>query len=318
MRIFVFNSPASYPHFCTVERNFRRPVILSIMQKYLYILTLLLLSVAHVNGQGWERIYGGSGQDAARSIASTPDGGYVMAGYYNGNSRIFLIKTDADGKQQWSKQIIAAGPSSLAEAFAVVATKDTGYAIAGYIDVDANGPTKRQIYLLKTDAYGEKIWDQTFGGSLDDEARALVELNDGSLLLSGFQSYAGGTENIFALKTDSEGGLLWFNTYGQPEYRRRGHSIVAIPNGDFIIAGESKVTLSTVDDKDALALRINSNGALVWDNKFSLQGSLGNQQDDEARAVTSTVDGFFVLAGITKPARCHPRSQVKLGHLSPA
>ncbi|MFN0176174.1 MAG: T9SS type A sorting domain-containing protein [Saprospiraceae bacterium] len=271
------------------------------MQKYLYILTLLLLSVAQTNGQGWERIYGGSGQDAARSLAPTPDGGYIIGGYYNSNNFIFLIKTDVDGKLQWSKQIAAAGAGSTAEAFAVVATKDTGYVIAGYVDEDATGPADRDIYLLKTDAFGNKLWDRTFGGSFDDEARAMKELADGSLVLTGFQSYTGNTkENIFALKTDSEGNLVWFNTYGQQEYRRRGHSILAIPNGDFVIAGESKATLSAVDDKDVLALRINASGVLIWNNKYSLTGALGNAQDDEARSVTRTVDGSFVLAGITK------------------
>jgi len=299
MQIFVFTTSVSSLHFCTVERNFRRLVIQSIMQKYLYILTLLLLSVAQANGQGWERIYGGSGQDAVRSLAPTPDGGYIMAGYYNGNSRIFLIKTDADGKQQWSKQIVAGGPSSSTEAFAVVTTRDSGYAIAGYVDEDALGPADREVYLLKTDAFGNKLWDQTFGGNFDDEARAMTELSDGSLVLTGFQQYVGAKENVFALQTDSYGNLVWFNTYGQQEYRRRGISIVAIPNGDFVIAGESKTQLSALFDKDVLALRINASGTLIWDNDYSLTGSLGNNQDDEARAVTRTDDGSFVLAGIT-------------------
>jgi len=297
MQNFVFTATNTLPHFCTVERNFLRPVILSIMQKYLYIFILTLLSVAQANGQGWERIFGGSGQDAARSLASTPDGGYILAGYYNGNSRIYLIKTDADGKLQWSKQIMAAGPSSVAEAFAVVSTLDTGYVIAGYVDVDANGPARRDIYLLKTDAFGNKIWDKTFGGSLDDEARAIVELADGSLVITGFQSYSGNKENVFVLKTDSEGNAFWFNTYGQQEFRRRGQSIVAIPNGDFVIAGESR--LSSFEQKDALAIRISSNGILVWDNHYSLSGALGNAQDDEARAVVRAADGNLILAGVT-------------------
>ena len=128
------------------------------MQKYLYILPFTLLFAAQANGQGWERIYGGSGQDIVRSLAATPDGGFILAGYYNSNNFIFLIKTDANGKQQWSKQFSGAGPGSTSEAFAVVATRDSGYAIAGYVDVDANGPIRRDIYLMKTDAYWNNLW----------------------------------------------------------------------------------------------------------------------------------------------------------------
>ena len=300
MRIFVFTSTALCPHFCTVERNFLRLVIQSIMQKYLYILTLLLLSVAHANGQGWERIFGGSGQDAARSLAPTPDGGYIMAGYYNGNSRIFLIKTDVNGKQQWSKQLTGGGPASTAEAFAVVATRDTGYAIAGYVDADGNGPLRRDIYLLKTDAFGNKLWDKTFGGNHDDEAHALQQLSDGSLILSGFQSYPDNPnkqENIFALKTDSEGNTVWLNTFGPHEFRRRAHTIAALLNGDLIIAGESEPTLG--EDKDILVLRISQFGSQIWSTSYSLTGTLGNMRDDESRAMVVNQDGTLLLAGGT-------------------
>ena len=297
MRIFVFSQSVSCLHFCTVERNFRRPVIHSIMQKYLYILTLLLLSVAHANGQGWERIFGGSGQDAARSLAPTPDGGFIMAGYFNANSRISLIKTDEDGKQQWNKQIAAAGLASKAEAFAVVTTRDSGYAVVGYVDTDGDGPLKRDIYLLKTDGFGNKLWSKTFGGSLDDEARAVIELSDGSLVVTGFQGFAGNKENLFVLKTDYEGNTFWQNTYGPLEYRRRGQSIVAIPNGDFIVAGESEPVLS--DDKDVLVIRLNQWGSLQWSTSYSINGSLGNTFDDEARDMVANADGSMTVAGYT-------------------
>ncbi len=295
MRIFVFTGSTTCLHFCTVERNSCRLVIQSIMQKYLYILALLLLSVAQANAQGWERIFGGSGLDVAYSIAPTPDGGFIMAGAYNGNSRIFLIKTDVDGKQQWAKQLVASGPTSTTEAFAVVTTRDSGYAIAGYVDIDANGPAKRDIYLLKTDAYGNKLWFQSFGGTLDDEARALVELPDGSLAITGFQSYPGNKENIFVLKTSAEGGLELFQTYGQPGFRKRGLSITAIPNGDLIIAGEDQPLLA--DDKDVLVLRIDGTGAAIWSSLYNFKDSFGNDADEQTRAAIVNADGSILLAG---------------------
>ncbi len=299
MRNFVFTSTNAYPHFCTVERkHLRHNVIQTIMQKYLYILSFLLLSVVQTNGQGWERIYGGSGQDAARSIASTPDGGYIMAGYYNGNSRIFLIKTDADGKQQWSKQIMASGPVSRSEAFAVVVTSDSGYALAGYVDVDDNGPIRRDIFLLKTDAFGNKLWSKTFGGSLDEEARAMVELPDGTLALCGFQKFAENPdkENLFVLKTDAQGNSIWFNNFGPQEFRRKGHAIVAIPNGDLLVVGESEPSLG--EDKDVLAIRVSDIGNLLWSNTYQVSGTF-NDSDEETRAAIALADGNFLVAGGT-------------------
>jgi hypothetical protein len=49
----------------------------------------------------WAKTYGGSGNDSARSVQQTSDGGYILAGYTlsfgAGGNDIFLIKTDANG-----------------------------------------------------------------------------------------------------------------------------------------------------------------------------------------------------------------------------
>jgi hypothetical protein len=298
MRFFVFLDPIPAPHFCIVGRKYLRHLIQSIMQKHLYILLFSLLSFAQAKGQGWERIYGGSGQDVAKGLAATPDGGYILTGYYNGNSRLYLIKTDGEGKLQWSKTFFGPQGSSRIEGFSVTTTLDGGYAVVGYVDNDGAGPQKKNIYLLKTDAFGEKIWDKIFGGILDEEGRAIAELADGSLVITGVQNITASTENVFVLKTDSEGNSLWFNNFGQAQYKKKGLALALASNGDIVVAGEYWPTPS--EDKDTYVLRVSGAGAFVWEQIYAgPMGTLGDMGEEEARAIVAAPDGNFVLAGVS-------------------
>lgn len=292
MRIFVFIRQIFRPHICIVKKSNHSDVIPSLMQKKFYLLALVLLFLGRVHGQGWEHIYGGSGQDVANAIARTPDGGYIVTGYYNGNLRLYLFKVDADGTLQWSTSITGPNGGSRLEGTGVVVTPDNGYAIVGYLDLDGTGTQqKRDIYLLKTDAYGNKLWDKTFSGSgnFDDEGWAIAMTPDGGFVITGFQSYLGGLENIVILRTDNLGNKLWSNTFGSPEYHKRGSSIQLMSNGDIVVAGEIQETVSS--DKNAYVLRVGTGGNFIREQTY------GTVDDDDASAIVATPDGNFLLGG---------------------
>lgn len=261
-------------------------------KKFCFLAIMLLLLLGRANGQGWEHIYGGSGQDVANAIARTPDGGYVATGYYNGNIRLFLFKVDADGALQWSTTFTGPNGSSRLEGTGIVATPDNGYAIVGYLDVDGiNTQEKRNIYLLKTDAFGNKLWDKTYSGpgNFDDEGWAIALTSDNGFVITGFQGSQGGQENIVLLRTDSQGNKLWSNTFGSPTYHKRGASVIVLGNGDIVAAGELQETISS--DKNAYILRAGAGGNFIREQTY------GTVDDDGANAVVQTPDGSFILGG---------------------
>ena len=89
----------------------------------------------------WQQALGGNGQDYARSIQRSNDGGYILAGYtysyrndypgYNDRPDYWIIKVDSNGTLQWQKSL---GGSQNDYGNAVHQTTDGGYIVSGYSD----------------------------------------------------------------------------------------------------------------------------------------------------------------------------------------
>ena len=103
--------------------------------------------------QGWNKTYGGTGDDVADALVQTSDGGYALAGYTKsfgaGSHDFWLVKTDSAGNAQWNKTY---GGTSMDYATALVKTVDGGYALAGY--TRSFGVGLNDFWLVKTDASG--------------------------------------------------------------------------------------------------------------------------------------------------------------------
>ncbi|MFA6241829.1 MAG: hypothetical protein WC655_12925, partial [Candidatus Hydrogenedentales bacterium] len=118
----------------------------------------------------WHETYGTAADDTALGLAKTSDGGYILTGTtvngQNGTLDIYLVKTDADGVEDWARTIDYDGEE---EGVGVVQTSDGGYAVAGgrivldpAADVDSPGYFAR-MFLVKTDGDGNPKWIQEYG-----------------------------------------------------------------------------------------------------------------------------------------------------------
>jgi len=179
----------------------------------------------------WAKTYGGTDYDWAYSVQQTSDGGYIVAGETRsfGAGDIFLIKTDANGNVIWTKTYGGTSASSVHQ------TSDGGYIVAG--GTSSFGAGGSDIFLIKTDANGNVQWAKTYGGTSDDYAHSVQQTSDGGYIVAG-RTFSFGVINgdIFLIKTDANGNVIWAKTYGGT-YWDDASSVQQTSDGGYIVAG---------------------------------------------------------------------------------
>jgi len=182
------------------------------------------------------------------------------------------------------------GGNGYDEGYDVKQTLDGGYIITGSTSSFGQGNT--DMYLLKLDSMGVKKFETSFGGVSNEIGKGVVQLIDSSYVIAGYTSSTGvGGYDIFLVKTDKTGALLWQKTIGGTDWDF-AYSMEATADGGFIIAG---TTYSYGrGNADGYVVKTDANGNVVW------QKTYGGINDDEFKSVIQTADGNYALTGYTK------------------
>jgi regulation of enolase protein 1 (concanavalin A-like superfamily) len=176
-------------------------------------------------------------------------------------------------------------------ASALVQTTDGGLALAGRIESSRAG-IEGDMWLVKTDANGVPTWNQTYGGTEEDSASALVQTVDGGFALAGdTKSFSGGEGDMWLVKTDANGVSTWNQTYGGTGVRDVVSALVQTVDGGFALAGYTNSY--GAGGCDMWLVKTDANGVSTWNQTY------GGGEHDVAKALVQTVDGGFALAGYT-------------------
>jgi hypothetical protein len=244
----------------------------------------------------WTRTYGGISSEQAWAAIQTADGGYVLAGNIwtpgcvtgpcaTGHDMCF-VKTDPDGVIEFVKQF---GGADEEDATSVVQTSDGGYALAGY--TSSYGAGSLDFWLVKIDSSGAFEWNQTYGGIGVEVAYSMVQTSDGGYALAGYtESFGAGTQDIWLVRTDKMGNMLWNQTYGGPD-PEQGRSLVQTSDKGYAVAG---YTHSFGPGLVAgWLVKTYANGTAAWTQTY------GGGSAEATHSVVQTADGGYALAGIT-------------------
>ncbi|MFZ5434336.1 MAG: hypothetical protein ACOZB3_11275 [Calditrichota bacterium] len=233
----------------------------------------------------WTRTYGNSGSDRAYAVQQTPDSGFIMAGTTSlPTSDIFLVKTDRFGNLLWTTTYNLNGYDC---AHSLQPTRDGGYIIAGVSTITGNHG--RDVCLLKTDAQGTAEWWRTFGGTGVDVGYSVIQTQDNGFLVAGqTSSFGANSMDVYLVKADESGNLQWQRTHGG-SLIDCAHSVVETPDGLYVMAGYSYSFGESLSD--VFLLKTYDNGDPVW------MRTCGGMLNDQARAVRTTPDGGYIIAG---------------------
>ena len=207
----------------------------------------------------WEQVITNSFALRLPSLALSANGGYIICGNKNNGNDfdIHLVKTDDNGNQQWTPTF---GGISNDVAYDIKSTLDGGYIICG--ETSSIGFGEEDAFLIKTDNLGNKEWENTYGGSVEDGGQSVIQTNDGGFALCGFTtslSTTVGKGDVYLVKTNNNGAEQWYKTYGGSE-EDGGYSIIQTDDGGFLMGGGT-YSYGDIDGvTDVYLLKTDANG----------------------------------------------------------
>src|SRR5258706_1245043 len=208
----------------------------------------------------WTKMLGGNGVETLNGIGRTTDGGYIVTGETStnsfGSSDTWLVKLNANGDTLWTKSYGSANEESGA---VVRQTADHGYIITGDIH---NAFNIHHASLLKTDSLGNLQWAKTFGAPDTSGGGEfgwdVHQLSDRGYIMIGSTGAFNNSMQIFAVRTDSSGSMLWSKTYGGSSVDDPWYSALT-PDGGFTVVGETQSFGS--GQSDIYLLKVDSLGS---------------------------------------------------------
>jgi len=218
---------------------------------FLYFLTITL-SAQHILFDWQNCIKGGKYYTTGATVCPTPNGYFIAATQARGSlyyDDLVLIRTSLTGDSLWRKYY---GGSDDDWSCGVFPTPDGNYYLVGTEcsedgDITINPyPNSCNIWIIKIDSSGNKLWDKIYGGSNFEEAMNVVVTYDGGMAILGSTfSYDGditnyyGARDVWLLKLDHNGNKEWDFTVGTPGFDY-SYGITQTQDSGFIISGGFK------------------------------------------------------------------------------
>ena len=238
---------------------------------------ILLIKTNTTGDTLWTRIYGGTGSEYGRSVEQTNDEGFIICAgdsYFQTGFR--LIKTNQMGDTTWTKTMGGSG-------FSAKQTTDGGYIATGSKIYGTGGS---DLYLVKTNSVGDTTWTRTYGGSSSDFGYNVQETSDGGYISIGTTlSFGAGSYDVFVVKTDVNGNLMWSKTYGGIG-DDRGQAIRQTSDGGYILAGTAYSFSFKQFSPDMYVLKIDEAGNVMWSKTYG-----GDNCYDYGQDIIQTRDG---------------------------
>ncbi len=159
---------------------------------------LWMLKTTSAGAEDWSRDYLlGSPYNAGRALGLRT-GGYAVLG--GGDKQLWFLGLDATGDEDWNTDF---GDGGWDQGFALTAMPAGGYLLGGYLEV--GGAADRELFLVRTNAAGAESWRKVHGGVGQDEARAVIPWESGSIVAGVTDTASAGGADIWLFMLDASG-----------------------------------------------------------------------------------------------------------------
>ncbi|RFS15352.1 3-coathanger stack domain-containing protein [Emticicia sp. C21] len=293
--------------------------------------------ITKLNAQGqrvWFKILGGAGEDMPIRVLPSSDNNIMLLGYTTSadqdmndsgkntasyNRDIWVAKISQNGDIM-SKKCFGGNNDDLP--FDMKRTSDGNYVIVGSTNSDDGslGPNKgaKDIFTLKINESLATIWKKTYGGNQNDEARSVIALPNGDLVV-GIVSNSltddffkdpnndfpnNYQENAWLFKLNSGGNFVDSRIFGGSG-RDFINDLILTRDGSYVFVGSTTSNNGSITDRnripsnnndkfDVFLMKINSSFDIVWEK------TMGGSEDDEGSGLVETTDETLITTGTTK------------------
>jgi hypothetical protein len=231
--------------------------------------------------------FGGTSEDVAKKIIATSDTGYLIIGstssFGHGSADVYIIKIDSIGNRQWS---YVYGTSFIESGYSLRETFD-GFIIVGFTNQNMN----YDALIMKIDLNGQFLWQKIIGGGDWDFGFDIETTPDSGFIICGTTySYSNGGSDIYAIKLDSIGNILWQKNYGGA-VDESSKTIVRDYDNNYVIIGMTNTYGQ--GDNDFYIIKIDNDGDTSWTK------TIGGNKFDEGWSIDLATDSNYLIIGTT-------------------
>ena len=251
-------------------------------------------------------VFGGNGDDRPQQVLPIENNSVIGFGYTstqttesNGGYDLWAFELDDTLGLVWQKMY---GTSS-DEKFSHVVSFDQQHLLIGTIDTFGGTVSEHfgetDAWLLMLDNQGNLLWEKTIGNAGENEISKAVITENNDLFLVGTtdsdELMGNGEKDIWLVKMDLEGNILWEQTYGSTLIDE-GQDIVEFPAGTgniaisgYIRSNDGDVT-ENIGSKDIWVAYLDADGNLLDNQTYG-----GDKADVPTKMLVLPNNGLAVI-----------------------
>ncbi len=238
----------------------------------------------------WNRTYTNSVFDLGYAAVECRDGGYaitgitIQSGYQIPAYDLWILRTDFEGNPLWNASF---GGTGWDMGFDIVECPDGGFVVIGYTDLNQMGA---KVYLIRTDAWGNFLWNRTYGGDRQEMGYSIIRCRTGGFAILSLIAY----KSTRLLRIDEEGNPLWNQTY-DITLSQGNKNLIECQTGGFAFTGGSNPYYYS----DVQLIRTDVNGNILWNHTYGGAGTY------TSRGLVECRDGGFAFVGAIRRVGTH-------------